>query len=481
MERFTSYVDGQFEAARGEGVAVVNPSDFTDVLGQWHPLDAADAPRVARVAERAFSAWNAMSPVERGQMLFRAADLLERQAEDLARWASREMGKPIGEMRGEVARGVALLRYYGGEGMRAFGDVIPSAQADALLFTQRNGVGPVLLITPWNFPVAIPLWKMAPALVFGNSVIWKPAEQATATAVRLVQILAEAGWPAGVINLVLGRGREIGPVLTRLRPVRAVSFTGSRPVGLTVAQGALENEARFQLEMGGKNPAIVLEDADLEVAAARIASGGYRSAGQKCTATSRVIVVASIRDRFREALEAQIRSIRQAPALDDAGYLGPVVSSAQRASVLDKIERGRQAGARVIVGPEPRPDLPPGAYVAPTLLEQDEPVGVLHADEIFGPVVTLFPARDADDAIRIANSVPYGLSASLFTRDLDRALHYIRHIEAGLVRVNEESAGVEYQAPFGGVKESSYGPREQGRAAIEFYTETRTVTIRPSR
>lgn len=480
MERFTSYIDGEFVTASGEGLAVLSPSDFSDRLGEWHPSDAETAMQAVRAAQAAFRDWNARSPMERGQILFRAADILEKELQPLAEVASREMGKPILEMRGEVARGVALLRYYGGEGARAVGEVLPSAVADALLFTQRGGVGPVVLITPWNFPVAIPIWKLAPAIVFGNTVVLKPAENASATAVRLAEIIARAGLPKGVLNVVLGRGAQVGQALTRAVGVRAISFTGSRPVGLDVAKGALSIGARFQLEMGGKNPAIVLEDADMVTAAARIASGGLRSAGQKCTATSRVIVVRGAMERFRDAMLAEMGKVRQGPALDEASYLGPVVSPHQKDTILEKIRRGVAEGGRVLIGTDPKRELPEGAYVAPTLLEQRDPCGVLHAEEIFGPVITLFEAADADEAIRLANDVPYGLSASLFTRDLDRALQYVRQIEVGLVRVNEESAGVEYQAPFGGVKESSYGPREQGRAAIEFYTETRTVTLRPS-
>ena len=481
MKHFTSYVGGAFVAPSGDGFEVLSPSDFGDVLGRWHAADTRLADLAVQAAADAFPAWNGTSMVERGQTLYRAADLLAQETERLAQVASREMGKPIKEMRGEVQRGVALLRYYAGEGTRAIGEVLPSAVPDALLFTMRQGVGPTLLITPWNFPVAIPIWKMAPALIFGNPVVWKPAERAVATAAMLVEILERAGFPQGVVNLVLGRGSVVGRALTHHSLVRAVSFTGSREVGLDVGRSSLEVGARFQLEMGGKNPAIVLEDANIEVAADRITSGGLRSAGQKCTATSRVIVVEQAAAELRAALRTKFAEVYQGPALDEQSYLGPVSSPEQRASVLEKIRQGVAEGARVLAGPDPDLGLPPGAYVAPTLLEQASPSGVLHSDEIFGPVIALFTAKSAEQAIAYANAVPYGLSASLFTRDLDRALYYIRHMEAGLVRVNEESAGVEFQAPFGGVKESSYGPREQGRAAIEFYTESRTITVRPSR
>lgn len=481
MERFTSVVNGERLSPRGEGHRILSPSDYGDEVGFWYEADAASAAAAVDVARAAFASWGRLSGPERGQHLYQAATVLASQREVVARLASREMGKPIGEMRGEVDRGAALLRYYAGEAVRPVGDVIPSAAPGALLFTERRGVGPALLITPWNFPVAIPIWKLAPAVAYGNTVVWKPAEHGSATASLLMDILDEAEFPPGVVNLILGTGARIGPVLTAMAGFRAISFTGSRPVGMEVARAAVAIGARVQLEMGGKNPAIVLEDADIEAATDRILSSGFRSAGQKCTATSRVIAVGAVGAALVEALKAGIERIHQGPALDESAYLGPVVSPRQQKAILEKIHRGVLEGARVLVGPDPADALPDGAYVAPTLVQQLEPTGVFHAEEIFGPVIAVFPARSADDAISMANQVPYGLSASLFTRDLDRALYYIRGIEAGLVRVNEESAGVEYQAPFGGTKDSSYGPREQGRAAIEFYTESRTITIRPSK
>ena len=481
MDPITSLIDGTFRKSEGEGLEIRNPSDLTDIVGTWHPASDEDVRQAVSSAQRAFGEWSRRSGAERGQILFRAAEALERGGEATAQVASREMGKPIGEMRGEVARGVALFRYYAGDGTRQIGEVLPSQSADALLYTERRPRGPVLLITPWNFPVAIPIWKLAPALVFGNTVIWKPAESASATAAAVGRILLEAGLPSGVLQIVLGRGSDVGPRLLSSPEIRAVSFTGSRAVGRSVGRAAFEIGAPFQLEMGGKNPAIVLADADLDLASRLITSGALRSAGQKCTATSRVIVEKPVFSRLRDRLMDEMAAVRQGPAVEEDSYLGPVVSLTQKAGILEKIDRGVKGGGRLLLGPDPRNDLPEGAYVAPTLIEKSDPSGVLQEEEIFGPVVALFPAEDTTRALEMANAVPYGLSASLFTRDLDRALSYIKTIEAGLIRVNEESAGVEFQAPFGGVKESSYGPREQGRAAIDFYTETRTITIRPSR
>lgn len=481
MDGITSFIDGTFIRRReGPGEEVRSPSDRSDVVGTWYEAEADDVGRALASAKSAYLGWKGMSAQARGQILFKMADAIEAEGEALARLGSREMGKPIVEMRGEVARAVALFRYYAGEGARALGEVYPSQNPDALLYTERRPLGPVLLITPWNFPVAIPVWKLAPALVFGNPVVWKPAENAVITAAMLAEILSGAGLPPGVLQVVLGHGSTVGPLLLASPEVKAVSFTGSREVGRGVGRAAFEIGARFQLEMGGKNPAIVFEDADLDLASRLITSGALRSAGQKCTATSRVIVVREIFEKMRDRLADEMAAVRQGPALQEDIYLGPVVSARQKAQIMAKIERGAAEGGRLLLGPEPQADLPEGSYVAPTLLEQRDPSGVLQEEEIFGPVVALFPAPSTEAAIEMANGVPYGLSASLFTRDLDRCLNYVKRIESGLIRVNEESAGVEYQAPFGGVKDSSYGPREQGRAAMDFYTETRTITIRPS-
>lgn len=477
-----SYINGRWVhgADLEHPKEVYNPSNTEELVGRWNPVDQGQAQQAVAAAAEAFPGWRDKTWVERGQWLQKMADAMAGTRSELGLLASREMGKPLGEMLGEVDRGVALLRYYAGEGTRAMGEVYPSQLPDALLFTERRPLGPVLIITPWNFPVAIPIWKMAPALVFGNTVVFKSAEWASLTAARMLQIFDQVGLPPGVLNLVMGSGSRIGPVLTQSAQIRAISFTGSQAVGSGVAQAAVTHGARFQLELGGKNPAIVLDDADVPTAVERILSGALRSAGQKCTATSRVIATPGVMAALTEALQARIKELRQAPATEQDVFLGPVVSAAQARSIEQRLEAALSQGGRVLCGPKASAHLPPGHYIAPTLVDHAPVGGVLHQEELFGPVIGLFAASDPVQAIKIANDVPYGLSASLFTRDLDLALYYMRHMEAGLVRVNEESAGVEYQAPFGGVKESSMGPREQGRAAIEFYTETRTLTVRPS-
>jgi len=390
------------------------------------------------------------------------------------------VGKPIGESRGEVARGVALLRYYAAEAERAQGESLPHPDGRSILFTRRIPLGVVGLITPWNFPVAIPLWKGAPALAFGNTVVWKPAKLSSLIAHRLVEILGPA-LPGGVLNLVLGEGARVGEALAGHHDVAGVSFTGSDGVGRGMGRALAGRGVKFQAEMGGKNPAIILADANLQRAVETTVSGAFRFAGQKCTATSRVIVERPVLDAVTEMLAARVRSIVPLPPEREDCYLGPVVSGPQAESIRAAIRRGRADGARLVTGGEAVPaGCEEGYFIAPTVLDRVDPDAALAQEEIFGPVVALLAADDPAEAIRLANHTRYGLSASLFTGSLDRALGYIDGIEAGMVRVNAETAGVDYLAPFGGLKGSSSHSREQGRAAVEFYTEIQTVTISPT-
>jgi aldehyde dehydrogenase (NAD+) len=387
------------------------------------------------------------------------------------------VGKPISEALGEVTRGVVILRYYAGEAVRASGEVVPSQLADALQFTLRDPLGVVALITPWNFPVAIPLWKAAPALAFGNTVVLKPSELAGHVAVQLAESAAAAGLPPGVFNVLLGAG-EAGAALVDAEPVRGVSFTGSAAVGARVARRGAERNIRYQTEMGGKNVAIVLADADLARAARLTAGGAMRYAGQKCTATSRVIVEAAVEDEFLDRLRSEIEALPLGPVDDATCAVGPLITTAARDRVQAAVESA--SGQRVMGGMAPRDArLQAGCFLEPALLRDVDPASSTAQDEIFGPVLAAFRARDVDEAITLANRTRYGLSASLFTRDLAAALAYIARIEVGLVRVNGDTTGVDPHAPFGGMKGSSSGSREQGSAAREFFTETRTVQVQP--
>lgn len=457
-----------------------SPADPARVLGTYPLSGAGDVAAAVEAAGAAADGWRRMAGPDRGSRLYAAADAIAAQADALAHLAAGEMGKPIGEARGEAERAAAIFRYYAGEASRPVGAVIPSQRAQTLQYTLRVPLGVVGAITPWNFPLAIPAWKMAPALAYGNTVVLKPAEWASLTAFRLIELLA-AVLPPGVVNLVMGLGREAGDALVRAQGVAGITFTGSAATGRAVALGALERGAKYQLEMGGKNPVVVAEDADLELAADLTLSGAMRSAGQKCTATSRAIVVAPVRAAFTDALRRRVRALRVGDPLDPATYVGPVVSRPQYEKVLTLVGRGGEEGARLLEGGGAAPAAAAGGYfVAPTLFDRVEPGMTIFQEEIFGPVLAIAEARDLDDAIRQANAVRYGLSASLFTRSLATALRAVDELEAGLVRVNEESAGVELQAPFGGMKASSSHSREQGRAAVEFFTDTRTIAIRPS-
>lgn len=476
------YIDGQWiESQSKRSTTRNNPAHLSESVGTYSLATADETDAAVVAAEQALPAWKALSGSARGDILYRAAQLLDNDVLDVAQLMSREMGKPIGEAIGEVKRGVALLRYYAGEGMRAMGEVYPASDGGSLLYSNRVPIGVVGAITPWNFPVAIPLWKIAPALIFGNTVVWKPADSGSITAFRLMQILDQAGFPKGVINMVTGKGSEVGQKIITHPSVHAITFTGSNEVGKLVALAAVERGAKYQLEMGGKNPTIVCEDADLEKAVQLTVSAAMRSAGQKCTATSRVIVERSILDIFTAKLVEKVKQLKLSNPLEQDCYLGPVVNEAQQQSILAAIGRGVESGARLLVGGEaPAGELANGCFVEPTLFDQVDPQSELGQHEIFGPVLSIIPADDLAHALEIANDTPFGLSAAIFTKDIDRMFRFLRNIEAGHIKVNGETAGVEPHAPFGGIKQSSSHSREQGRAAIEFFTSIQTIAISQS-
>lgn len=475
MIQANNIIGGQ-EVEASQSLEVFSPSRPDEVVGRIPYSRPQDIGAAVAAAEAAQRPWRNMGLMKRGQLLFSAGAIVEAHVDELAELASREMGKPIGETKGEAQRAAAILRYFGGEGAHAVGEVIPAANPSTLQYTTREPLGVVGIITPWNFPLAIPMWKVAPALLYGNTVVLKPAELSSLTAYRLFALIQDVFAP-GVLNVVIGSGGEIGPALVEHPAVRGISFTGSTRVGRDIAHQATERGIKYQLEMGGKNPVIVAEDADLNRAVELTVSGAMRSAGQKCTATSRVIVLESIQKVFCDALTQRVQQLVVGDPLAANTYVGPVVSAAQQQQVLRFIENARQAGYPVAAGGD-RLDRA-GHFVRPTIFDAVDPNSELAQEEIFGPVIAIMPASSLDAAIEIANGVRYGLSASVFTQSLKTAWRVVNDLEVGMVRVNEETAGVEYQAPFGGVKESSSHSREQGRAAIEFYTETKTVAIRP--
>lgn len=463
-----------------DGAATIpslNPSDPTDIVALV-PEGTADAARAAaEAAAAAQPAWRALTGSARAEYLYAWAAAIGQRADTLARAMTREVGKPIAESRGEVARCVVILRYSAGDAVRDVGQVIPAQTPGALQFTLREALGVVALITPWNFPLAIPLWKAAPALAFGNTVVLKPSEMSSHVAALLADTAA-AVLPPGVFNVVYGTGPAVGTPLLRHPAVRGISFTGSAAVGAQVAVIAAERNVRYQTEMGGKNVVIVAPDADLDLAAVLAAAGAMRYAGQKCTATSRVVVVRDVERDFLARLKAQVERLPLGPVDDPAAAVGPLISERARDAITQALRDGH---AEPIFGGQ----LPAearftrGYFFAPLVIRIADPDAPLAQRELFGPVLGTLVADDLEHAIALANRTPYGLSASLFTRDIRSALRYIHRIDAGLVRVNGDTTGVDPHAPFGGMKGSSSGSREQGPAAREFYTETKTVQINP--
>ncbi|MFS0722825.1 aldehyde dehydrogenase family protein [Paenibacillus sp. 1P07SE] len=480
MIEANNYIGGRWCGAEsGERIDAHNPADPCERLGSVPRSAAADAEQAVLAADAAAAGWRDTAPGTRGELLRQAALQLDARSGELADLLTREMGKTLPEALGEVKRGVAILHYYAGLTMHADGAHLPAADGASLLYTQKIPLGVVALITPWNFPVAIPVWKLAPALASGNTVVLKPATQASLTAARLMEILCEAGFPDGVLNLVHGSGAAVASALIEHPLVQGVSFTGSNGAGKRIAQQAAARGIKYQLEMGGKNAVIVLADADLERAADAVVSGAMKSAGQKCTATSKVIVMPEIRERFTSLLLERLQRITMGPGTEEGVYYGPLASREQQRHVLEAIAAAGEAGAELLHGGGVPEDarLHGGYFVEPTLFTGVDPASLLAREEIFGPVLALLEAPTLAEAIRLANDTEYGLSAAIFTTDLGSAMTFIRHIEAGMVKVNSETAGVEYQAPFGGLKQSSSHSREQGLAALDFYTHTQTISL----
>jgi aldehyde dehydrogenase (NAD+) len=469
-------VGGASRVSSGSGLLEQhNPSDVRDVVSRAPIGDADDVAAAVDAATTAFDTWRRSTGPSRAGLLHRWGEAIAARAEPLAQAIAREVGKPIAEARGEVGRAVVICRYYSGEAVRDIGEVIPGQGADVLQFTLRDPLGPIALITPWNFPIAIPLWKAAPAIAFGNTVVLKPSEMSSGIAALLAETAQEAGIPAGVFNVVYGDG-STGAGLVEHPGIKAISFTGSAAVGARVQLSAAARNVRCQTEMGGKNVVIVAADADLDRAATLTAGGAFRYAGQKCTASSRVIVDATVMEPFLARLDAASRTLRLGPVTDPECAVGPLVSAAARARVVEAIGSSGLAADMGGLTPDGG-EWDHGNWLAPQCFRLTDSDNRLAREELFAPVLVALEARDLDHAIRIANDTPFGLSASLFTSNIHAAFDYIRRIEVGMVRVNGDTTGVDLHAPFGGLKGSSSGSREQGRAARDFYTEIRTVQI----
>jgi aldehyde dehydrogenase (NAD+) len=479
VNRYRNFVDGQWrDACSTQSVPNLNPAETHEVLGHV-PLSSPDDARSAvEAAARAFPAWRDTPAPVRGAALFRALAILDREREELARLLTREEGKTFKESLGEVQRSVNILEYVAAEGRRVGGQTVPSELPHNFCYTVRQPLGVVACITPWNFPVAIPVWKIAPALLAGNTVVFKPATLTPATATRLVSVFERAGLPKGVLNLVLGSGGSVGNALLEHDAVRAVSFTGSNDVGADIYARGARRMIRVQCEMGGKNPVVVLADADLPLAVESAAQGAFGSTGQRCTATSRVIVDERVADAFVEALAARAAKIRVGNGLEGAD-MGPAVDEAQLQTDLRYVEVGQGEGARLVRGGRrlTSDGLDHGYFVEPTIFDHVTTGMRIAQEEIFGPVVSVIRVAGFEAALQAANATRYGLAASIFTGDAGAVFRFADRIEAGIVHINSGTPGGEAQLPFGGTKATGVGPRELGHTALEFFTEVKTVYV----
>jgi alpha-ketoglutaric semialdehyde dehydrogenase len=474
-----NFINGRWvESRSGKTLERRNPANLNEVTSVA-PLSAREEVREAiAAAKAAFPAWRDTPAPVRGKMLARAAALMEKQKEALARTLSREEGKTLKEALVEVQRSINILEFTAGEGRRMGGETIPSESAKNIAYTIKQPLGVVGAITPWNFPVAIPVWKAAPALVAGNTMVLKPAELTPECAAKVVEIFQEAGAPAGVLNMVLGAGEEVGDELLQDREVRAISFTGSNEIGSLIYSLAARQMKKCQCEMGGKNPVVVLRDADLALATEAVVTGAFGSSGQRCTATSRVVVEEAVADRFVEMLVERARKLKTGNGLDADVDVGPLVDEQQLKTVLRYLEIGKkEAKLRLGGGRLSGPGFDDGYFVAPTVFDHVAWNSVIAQEEIFGPALSVIRVRDFEEALRVANSVKYGLSSSIYTNDARKIFEFIDRIETGMTHVNAPTVASEAQMPFGGMKATGVGLREIGRVAIDFYTELKAVYI----
>jgi alpha-ketoglutaric semialdehyde dehydrogenase len=481
-QTYGNFIGGSWQAAKsGETFESRSPADQDILVGRFAASDSQDVNAAIEAAQEALPGWRDTTAIARSNILNKAAEILASRTNDIGRELAQEEGKTLKEGIGETGRAVQILRYFAGEIQQPNGEHYPSANPLTLLFTVREPIGVVGVITPWNFPIAIPAWKIAPAIAFGNTVVFKPASYTPLLAARFIEALADAGLPAGVVNMVTGSASAVGDPLVNDERVSAISFTGSSEVGRKLAVAAAERGAKIQLELGGKNPAIVLADADMEHALNHVVSGAMWSTGQKCTATSRAIIEKSIAGQFIEKLEQRIRSINVGDPLSEGIHVGPVISDEAAERLVQEVERAKNDGATLVAGGERLKEngLERGHFISPTLFTEVDPNSRLGQEELFGPILGVIEVADMDEAMEIANNVDYGLSASIFTRDLGKAMEFVRGIQAGIVHVNSETPGAEPQVPFGGYKGSSSYSREQGKAARDFYTQTKTVYIDP--
>ena len=480
MAAYKNFIGGDWvESISGRRYPVFNPARKTESVGEFQTSTAEDATVAVEAARAALPGWANTPAPGRASVLFRALEIMGRRADEIAQTITTEEGKPIGDAIGEVKRAMNIIEYAAGEGRRMFGYTTPSELPNTVAYTIKRPLGVVGIITPWNFPIAIPAWKIAPALICGNALVFKPASSTPLSAVKLVEVFEEAGLPPGVLNLVTGPGAQVGNALVENTGVNGISFTGSTEIGTDLYANSAQRLKKVQAEMGGKNAVILLADADMDKALGGIVQGAFGSTGQRCTATSRVIVEEGVYDQFMEGLIDRTSKLKIGDGIDPAMDVAPLSSQSQYDKVLEYIGVGTEEGAHLAYGGHglTEGEYSEGFYVEPTVFTDVSPDMRIAREEIFGPVLTVFKARNLEEAIQISNSVEFGLSSSVYTKDLTRAFEYINTVETGMVHVNAPTLGGEVHLPFGGLKASGVGQREQGTEAFDFFTETITVYI----
>jgi len=477
---FKNYINGEWlESASGRAFENRNPADSEELVGMFPASTAEDVDAAVDAAAEAFKSWRLVPAPKRAEILYRAAETLVRRKEDLAQDMTREMGKPLAETRGDVQEAIDMTYYMAGEGRRLFGQTTPSELRNKFAMTVRQPLGVCAMITPWNFPMAIPSWKIMPALVCGNTVVIKPAEDTPLSTYSLAHILTEAGLPRGVVNVVNGSGPEVGAPLIRRQGVSAVSFTGSAEVGRLVNEACAPTFKPCHLEMGGKNILIIMDDANLELAVEGAVWAGFGTTGQRCTAASRVAVHHKVYHQFVEKFVARAKALRVGNGLDPETEMGPCINETQLEKVMEYVEIGKNEGAHLAAGGHRLTGSAwsRGWFHEPTVFTGCAPQMRIAQEEIFGPVVSVLPVEGFDEAVEVANGVVYGLSASIYTRDVNRAFQAMRDLHTGIVYVNAPTIGAEVHLPFGGTKQTGNGHREAGAAAIEFYSEWKTLYL----
>jgi aldehyde dehydrogenase (NAD+) len=480
MDTYRNFINGEWlESTSSKIVNNVNPANTDDIIGTVKQASRAEAKWAVDCAAEAFAGWRATPAPARGRIVARAARLLEEHKEELATILTREEGKTLAESRGELQRSINVAEFCAGESRRMNGETIQSELPSNFAYTIKQPLGVVACVTPWNFPVAIPVWKIAPALVAGNTVVFKPATLTPASAIRIVELFVEAGIPPGVLNLVLGSGSEAGDEIINHPAVKAVSFTGSNEVGIRLYEEVSRRGAKVQCEMGGKNPVVILEDADLELAVESTAQGAFGSSGQRCTATSRAVVLNEVADEFVDRLVKRAGSMRIGDGMDPNTEMGPTVDEGQFKTVLKYIEIGKEDGATLACGGSRATGngLAKGLFVHPTVFDHVKPDMRIAREEVFGPVLSVLRVKNFEEAMQVANDTEYGLSSSIFSNDATRIFRFVDEIETGMTHINSPTTGGEAHIPFGGIKGTGIGDREQGSTALDFYTELKVVYV----